>query len=148
MSPLDLPPINALLNAVSAICLGMGYYRIRHGQPEAHRRWMLRAFWASVLFLVCYLTYHTYLAAYLKRGPTIFRDPAWFRPVYLAILLTHTVLAAVIVPMALVTVWHGLKANFDRHTRISRWTWPVWMYVSVTGVLIYVLLYLVFPQRT
>ncbi len=146
MSPLDLPPVNAFLNAISATCLSMGYYRIRTGRQESHRRWMLAAFWASALFLVSYLTYHWYLASYLKRGPTIFRDPAWFRPVYLVILLTHTVLAAVVVPMALVTLWRGLRARFDGHTRISRWTWPVWMYVSVTGVLIYLLLYVVFPQ--
>ncbi len=147
MSPADLPPVNALLNGLSAVFLSAGYYFIRRKNQNAHRRCMLLAFAASVLFLVCYLTYHTYLAYYLHRGPTIFRDPAWFRPVYLLILLTHTVLAVVIVPLALMSLWRGLKQRFESHRRIARWTWPLWMYVSVTGVLIYVLLYQVFPQK-
>ncbi len=148
MSPADLPPVNALLNGLSAVFLSAGYYFIRRKNQSAHRRCMLLAFAASVLFLVCYLTYHTYLAYYLHRGPTIFRDPAWFRPVYLLILLTHTMLAVVIVPLALMSLWRGLKQSFESHRRISRWTWPLWMYVSVTGVLIYVLLYQVFPQKS
>lgn len=147
MSLADLPPVNALLNGLSAVFLSVGYYFIRRNNQNAHRRCMLLAFAASVLFLVCYLTYHTYLAYYLHRGPTIFRDPAWFRPVYLLILLTHTVLAAVIVPLALISLWRGLKQRFESHRKIARWTWPLWMYVSVTGVVIYLLLYQVFPQK-
>jgi len=146
MSPLDLPVVNALLNGLSATCLGIGYYQIRHKKPEAHRRWMIAAFSASVLFLISYLGYHWYVAYHLKRGPTVFRDPAWFRPFYLAILISHTLLAMAVVPLALITLWRGLKARFDSHRRIARWTWPVWMYVSVTGVLIYLLLYQIFPQ--
>ena len=99
-----------------------------------------------MLFLASYLTYHGYLAYGLHRGPTVFTNPAWFRPIYLAILLSHTVLAVVIVPLALVTLSRALKQRFDPHRRIARWTWPLWMYVSVTGVLIYLLLYQVFPQ--
>ncbi len=146
MSPADLPPVNALLNGVSAVFLGAGYYFIRRKNQTAHRKCMLLAFGASVLFLACYLTYHTYLARVLHRGPTVFRDPAWFRPIYLGILLTHTVLAAAIVPLALLSLTRALKSRFEQHRKISRWTWPIWMYVSVTGVLIYFLLYRIFPQ--
>ncbi len=146
MSPADLPPVNALLNGVSAVFLGAGYYFIRRKNQTAHRKCMLLAFGASVLFLACYLTYHTYLARVLHRGPTVFRDPAWFRPIYLGILLTHTVLAAAIVPLALLSLTRALKSRFEQHRKISRWTWPIWMYVSVTGVLIYFLLDRIFPQ--
>ncbi len=108
---------------------------------------MLAAFTASVLFLVSYLSYHFGLAYYLHRGPTRFLDPPWFRPIYLVLLLTHTLLAAVIVPLVLITLSRALKERFPLHRKIARWTWPAWIYVSVTGVLIYLLLYVVFPQR-
>ena len=147
MTLADLPAVNAGLNALSAAFLIAGYRFIRRGNRLAHRNCMLAAFAASTLFLACYLAYHTYLAYYLHRGPTVFRDPAWFRPIYLVILLSHTLLAIVIVPLALITLWRALKERFDRHRKIARWTWPIWMYVSVTGVLIYLLLYQVFPQR-
>jgi uncharacterized membrane protein YozB (DUF420 family) len=146
MSPADLPPVNASLNALSAVFLSWGLYFIRRRRQAAHRNCMVAAFATSALFLVCYLTYHTYLAYYLHRGPTMFRDPAWFRPVYLAILISHTLLAVVILPMAIVTLSRALQQRFDAHKRIARWTWPLWMYVSVTGVLIYFLLYRIFPQ--
>ncbi|HVV72396.1 MAG TPA: DUF420 domain-containing protein [Verrucomicrobiae bacterium] len=146
MSPLDLPVVNACLNGLSAVLLGFGYYFIRRKEQTAHRNCMIGALVASVLFLACYLTYHGYLAYYLHRGPTIFRHPAWFRPIYLGILLTHTVLAIVIVPMVIMTVNRALRQRFDPHRRIARWTWPLWMYVSITGVLIYLLLYQIFPQ--
>ena len=146
MSPLDLPPVNAALNALSAVFLSWGLYFIRRQRRTAHRNCMIAAFVTSALFLVCYITYHTYLARYLHRGPTVFRDPAWFRPIYLAILVSHTILAVVIVPMVLVTLSRALKERFDAHKRIARWTWPLWMYVSVTGVLIYFLLYHIFRQ--
>ena len=87
------------------------------------------------------------MARIAKAGRTVFRDPAWFRPYYLALLLTHTVLAVVIVPMVIITLSRALRERFDKHKRIARWTWPLWMYVSVTGVLIYFLLYRIFPQR-
>jgi uncharacterized membrane protein YozB (DUF420 family) len=143
----DLPAVNACLNGLSTLFLGAGYYFIRRKNQRAHRNCMIAAFTASTLFLACYLAYHGYLAYYLHKGPTVFREPAGFRPIYLAILLTHTVLAVVIVPLALVTLWRALRQRFDRHKRIARWTWPLWMYVSVTGVLIYLLLYQVFPQK-
>jgi len=146
MSPLDLPPVNATLNALSAVFLGWGFYFIRRQRQVAHRNCMIAAFITSAIFLVCYITYHTYLARYLHRGPTVFRNPAWFRPIYLALLISHTILAVAIVPMVLVTLSRALKERFDAHKRIARWTWPLWMYVSVTGVLIYFLLYQIFPQ--
>ena len=146
MSMNDLPAINAGFNALAASLLGLGFYFIRRKNTEAHRRFMIAAFGASVLFLAGYLTYHTYVAQVLHKGPTVFRDPAWFRPIYLAILLTHTVLAALIVPMVVVTLWRAHKQRFEAHRKLARWTWPIWMYVSVTGVLIYYLLYLKFPQ--
>jgi uncharacterized membrane protein YozB (DUF420 family) len=147
MSPADLPAVNAGLNALSAALLSTGYYYIRRGNRVAHRNCMIAAFAASTLFLACYLTYHGYLAYYLHQGPTVFREPACFRPIYLAILLTHTLLAVVIVPLVLITLWRAWKQHFDRHKQIARWTWPLWIYVSVTGVLIYLLLYQIFPQK-
>jgi uncharacterized membrane protein YozB (DUF420 family) len=146
MSPADLPVVNAGLNGLSAVFLGVGYYHIRRKNQIAHRNCMIAAFITSTLFLACYLTYHGYMAYYLHRGPTVFRNPAWFRPIYLWILGTHTLLAIVIVPMALMTLSRALRKRFDIHRNIARWTWPLWMYVSVTGVVIYLLLYQIFPQ--
>ncbi len=147
MSLADLPAVNACLNGLSAICLSAGYYFIRRQNRAAHRTCMIAAFIASALFLACYVTYHTYVARYLHRGPTPFQGPAEWRPIYLAILISHSVLAVVIVPLALITLWRALRQRFDRHKRIARWTWPLWMYVSVTGVLIYLLLYQIFPPQ-
>lgn len=146
MSPADLPVVNAGLNALSAILLSAGYVFIRRKNQRAHQKCMIAAFVTSTLFLACYITYHSYLAYYLHRGPTVFRHPAGFRPIYLTILLTHTVLAVAIVPLALITLWRALRQRFPLHKKIARWTWPLWMYVSVTGVLIYLLLYQIFPQ--
>lgn len=142
MSLSDLPAVNATLNALTAILLCCGYYFIRHRNQAAHQKCMIAAFVTSTLFLISYLTYHA------KAGTTVFKDPAWFRPWYLTLLFTHTVLAAVIVPMILVTLNRAFKLRFERHKLIARWTWPIWMYVSVTGVLIYWLLYIKFPQTT
>jgi uncharacterized membrane protein YozB (DUF420 family) len=142
----DLPAVNATLNGLSAVFLAFGLFFIKRGNKQAHRNCMISAFCTSVVFLACYLTYHTWLAVVLKQGPTRFENPAWFRPVYLAILLTHTVLAAVIVPLILLTLNRARRQRFDLHKKIARWTWPLWMYVSVTGVVIYWLLYVQFPQ--
>ncbi|HHY84244.1 MAG TPA: DUF420 domain-containing protein [Verrucomicrobia bacterium] len=141
MTVSDLPAVNACLNGLSAVFLGFGYRFIRRGRPVAHRNCMIAAVGTSVLFLVSYLTYH-----FNTEAVTRFKDPAWFRPIYLFILLTHTVLATAIVPMVLVTLYQAWRRRFDRHRAIARWTWPLWMYVSVTGVLIYLLLYRIFPQ--
>lgn len=146
MSLMDLPAVNACLNGTCAVLLTIGYYQIRKGNQETHRRMMISAFVVSCLFLISYITYHTYVSQVLHRGPTLFRDPEWFRPIYLVVLLTHTVLAALIVPMVLVTLWLALKGRYTAHRKIARWTWPIWMYVSVTGVLIYLLLYVIFKQ--
>ena len=137
----DLPAVNASLNGLSAIFLGLGYGFIRAKKISAHKRCMIAAFTTSVIFLICYLTYH------FNAGVTRFRDPAWFRPYYLTLLFTHTVLAVVIVPLILMTLSRALKARFELHRRIARWTWPLWMYVSVTGVLVYYILYIKFPQH-
>lgn len=141
MSFSDLPAVNATLNGLCAVCLTAGYVFIRRNNKQAHRNCMCAALVLSVLFLACYLTYH------YKAGRTVFLEPQWFRPVYLVILLTHTVLAVVIVPMVIVTVVRALRERFDQHRRIARWTWPLWMYISITGVVVYLLLYQIFPQR-
>ena len=143
----DLPAINAALNGLSAVFLMAGFVFIRRKNRMAHRNCMVAAFVTSIVFLVCYLTYHTYLAVILHQGPTRFLHPLWFRPIYLTILLTHTVLAAIIVPMILLTLYRAKKERFELHKKIARWTWPLWMYVSVTGVIVYFLLYRIFPQN-
>src|SRR3954471_19792790 len=141
-----LPVTNAILNSTSACFLGIGYFFIKRQRIIPHRNCMIAAFVASVLFLISYVTYHWGIHHYLHKGPTIFRNPAWFRPIYLTILITHTFLAVVIVPLVLTSLTLGLKGRFERHKSVSRWTWPLWMYVSVTGVVIYLLLYQIFPQ--
>src|SRR5512133_1775087 len=143
----DLPAVNAFLNGLSAILLTAGYYFIRKRNIIAHRKCMVSALVVSVVFLICYITYHIYVTAVLHKGPTVFKDPPWFRPIYLTILLTHTALAAVIVPMVLITLNRAVQQRFELHKKIARWTWPLWMYVSVTGVVIYYLLYIQFPQK-
>jgi putative membrane protein len=137
----DLPAVNASLNGLSAILLTAGYCFIRQKNQTAHRNCMVAAVCTSTLFLSSYLVYHS------QAGRTVFREPQWFRPIYHAILLTHTVLAVVIVPMVLVTLSRAIKGRFELHQKVARWTWPLWMYVSVTGVLIYLLLYHIFPQK-
>ena len=137
----DLPAVNASLNCLSAILLSTGYYFIRRKNQAAHRNCMVAAVCTSTLFLISYLVYHS------QAGRTVFREPQWFRPIYLTILLTHTVLAVVIVPMVLVTLSRAIQGRFELHRKVARWTWPLWMYVSTTGVLIYLLLYQIFPQK-
>ena len=138
----DLPAVNATLNGLSAVFLTLGFIFIKRGQKIAHRNCMITAFCTSVVFLACYLTYHATV-----KTITHFVQPAWFRPIYLAILFTHTVLAVVIVPLILLTLHRARKQDFVAHKKIARWTWPLWLYVSVTGVLIYLLLYRIFPQK-
>ena len=146
MSITDLPVVNATLNGLSAIFLALGFVFIKRGNKIAHRNCMIAAFATSTIFLACYLTYHTYLAYVLHQGPTRFLNPSWFRPIYLIILLTHTVLAVVVVPLVFMTLGRARRQDFEAHKKIARWTWPIWMYVSVTGVVIYFLLYQIFPQ--
>lgn len=132
---LSHPTLNAALNATSAVLLSTGYLMIRRGRVLAHKSCMALAFLSSTTFLVSYVVYH------LKVGSVAFQGHGWIRPVYFALLGTHTVLAAAIVPLALVTLARALREQFDRHKRIARWTLPLWLYVSVTGVVIYFLLY-------
>jgi uncharacterized membrane protein YozB (DUF420 family) len=133
-----LPGLNATLNGISAVLLTTGYVFIRRGDREAHRRCMLGALAVSAAFLVSYVIYH------LNAGSRPFAGQGPVRLVYFAILLTHVVLAAAIVPLALVTATRGLRGQLDRHTRIARWTLPIWLYVSVTGVVIYLMLYQIY----
>ena len=135
MSLQDLPGVNAALNATTALLLATGYLLIRRGRRRAHRAVMLAAFGVSSVFLASYLWYHAHA------GVVRFTGRGWIRPVYFAILLSHTVLAAAIVPLVLVTLTRGLRADFPRHARLARWTLPVWLYVSVTGVVVYVMVY-------
>jgi len=135
VSVADLPGLNALLNGSCAVVLIAGYVFIRGGRVAAHRACMLLALLISALFLVSYLTYHYHA------GTVRYRGGGWTRPVYFTILATHTVLAAAVVPLALVTAGRALRGHFDRHVRVARWTLPIWLYVSVTGVVIYLMLY-------
>jgi putative membrane protein len=134
----DLSTLNAILNCTSFILLILGYREIKSGRKEIHKRYMLSAALSSVLFLVSYLTYH-YVVGSVK-----FQGEGWSRPLYFAILLTHTVLAAALAPMALLTLYRALSGSFVLHKKIAKKTLPVWLYVSVTGVVIYVMLYHIF----
>lgn len=135
MSVTDLPALNATLNATAAVLLVIGYVQIRQGRQRAHRLAMLSAFGVSTLFLISYLVYHANV------GSRPFPGTGPIRVFYLAILITHIILAAAIVPLALITLTHGLRQRFERHVPIARWTLPVWLYVSVTGVIVYLMLY-------
>ena len=131
----DLPALNATLNAASAVLLATGFVLIRAGRREAHKRAMVAALVCSTLFLTSYLVYHAQV------GPVRFRGQGALRPVYFAILISHTVLAVTVVPLALVTLVQALRTRFDRHRRIARIALPIWGYVSVTGVIVYWMLY-------
>jgi uncharacterized membrane protein YozB (DUF420 family) len=131
----DLPALNATLNAISGILLVFGYGFIRQKRVNAHKFCMVGAFFTSVIFLISYLVYHWHV------GSKPFSGSGWVRLVYFPILISHVVLAAMIVPMALMTLWRAWKEDFDRHQRIARWTLPMWLYVSITGVVVYVMLY-------
>jgi uncharacterized membrane protein YozB (DUF420 family) len=131
----SLPAVNATLNAISTVLLVTGYLLIRGRHITMHRRCMIAACATSTLFLACYVTYH------LQVGSVRFPRQGFVRPVYYTILITHVTLAITVLPLAIVTLSRGLKQRFDRHRAIARWTLPIWLYVSVTGVLVYVLLY-------
>ena len=138
----DLPAVNATLNAISAVLLATGYRFIRRHQVTAHQRCMLAACATSTLFLASYLTYHYHV------GSMPFGGQGWVRLLYFTILISHTILAAAIVPLVLITLFRAWKADFIKHVRIAKWTLPIWMYVSVTGVIIYVMLYQLFPPTS
>ncbi len=139
MSISDLPTLNAILNSTSAILLTTGYAFIKQRNRNAHRLCMVSAFITSSLFLASYLIYH------FNVGSVKFQGQGAVRTVYFAILLTHTVLAVVIVPLIFVTFARAIKGNFSQHRKIARWTLPLWLYVSVTGVVVYLMLYHLYP---
>ena len=132
----DLPAVNASLNALSAVLLTVGYIQIRRGNMRLHKRCMLSALATSTAFLACYVWYHWSIG-----GSKPFTGEGALRILYFAILIPHVVLAMTILPLALVTTSRALRSQFDRHRRIARWTLPIWLYVSVTGVLVYLMLY-------
>src|SRR4051812_37820549 len=142
-----LPHLNACLNSLSFLFLLAGFYFIRKRQIGSHQLCMKIAFGSSVIFLICYLLYHSLRAYYFHIGPSKFMGTGWIRPVYFAILLTHTVLAALVAPLALVVIIRALTGRFPQHAKLARWTLPVWLYVSFTGVVVYVLLYHLYPHQ-
>ena len=135
-----LPTVNSTLNGIAAVLLFLGWRAIKSGKRDTHRNLMIAAFATSALFLACYLYYH-----FTTAGITRYQGHGAMRFIYFAILLTHVPLAGLIVPFILAAIWFAYKQRFDAHTRITRWLWPVWMYVSVTGVVIYLMLYIL-PQ--
>ena len=134
------PALNASLNGTSAVLLLTGRVLISRGRMAAHRLCMIAAVIASALFLGCYLFFH------YKVGNILFLGRGWVRPLYFSILISHVILAIVIVPLAIMTLNRALRARYDKHRAIARWTWPLWMYVSVTGVIVYFMLYQWFPH--
>jgi len=137
----ELPHLNALLNATSAVLLLAGYTFIRRNRVRAHRNCQISALVTSTVFLASYLTYHYY------HGATRFPGQGVMRPIYFTILISHTILAIAIVPLVIVTFLRALRGDFERHRRIARWTLPLWLYVSITGVVVYLLLYRIYPAH-
>jgi putative membrane protein len=133
------PALNATLNGASAILLAGGYSAIRAGKVELHKKFMVSAFVASTIFLASYLIYH-----YRVHHVVLFQGQGWIRPVYFALLISHTILAVVIVPLILITLRRAWTERFDKHRQIARWTLPLWFYVSVTGVIVYFLVYQIY----
>ncbi len=129
-----LPAADAAFNSLSALCLVLGYINIRRGNRAAHKRFMLSATAFSGLFLISYITYHFF------HGDTLFPGHGWIRPVYFSVLITHIGLSMIALPLILATLWYALRGRFPFHRRIARWTFPVWLYVSVTGVVVYFVL--------
>ena len=141
MSLRMLPTLNAILNATSGILIIIGYVMIRRGKINAHRACMIGAVTASIIFLISYLIYH------FNVGATRFAGTGWSRPFYFTVLVLHTILAVVLAPVVVVTLRRALKGDFKRHRKIARWTFPMWISVSITGVLVYFMLYHWFPSR-
>jgi uncharacterized membrane protein YozB (DUF420 family) len=133
--------LNASLNGISAVLLACGYAAIRNGKRDVHKAFMVSAFAVSTVFLISYVAYH------IRVGHVVFQGQGWIRPVYFALLLSHTVLAIVIVPMILVTLRRAWLGKFDKHRMIARWTLPLWFYVCVTGVIVYLMVYQIYAQK-
>jgi putative membrane protein len=136
------PALNATLNATSAILLAGGYAAIRAGNRQVHKRFMVSAFWVSVVFLASYVIYHLRV-----KQVVLFQGQGWIRPVYFTLLLSHTVLAIVIVPLILITLRRAWMEKFDKHRIIARWTLPLWFYVCVTGVIVYFMVYQIYAVK-
>ncbi len=141
----DLPTVNASLNATSAVLLALGYRFIRRRRVHAHRVCMLAAFGVSIVFLACYVTYHVLRRRMTGEAHTLFTGTGLVRPIYYTILISHLILAMAVVPLALTTLYYALRARFETHRRVARWTLPIWLYVSVTGVAVYLMLYHLYP---
>lgn len=139
MSYSDLPTLNAILNSLSALLLLLAFRFIKQKKIEAHKRTMIGVFAVSSLFLISYIIYH------YNHGSQPFQGQGWIRTVYFAILLSHTILAMVNLPMAIITLRRGLRGTYDLHKKIAKWTFPIWLYVSVTGVVVYLFLYQLSP---
>lgn len=131
MTVSDLPLLNAVLNFISAVLLLFAFVNIKKGNIQRHMKFMWSALGVSVLFLTSYLVFH------FQVGSVGFEGTGWIRPVYFTILISHIILAAVIVPLVLITLYRAVRGRFDKHRSIARWAWPLWMYVSVTGVIVY-----------
>lgn len=141
------PHLNASLNALSGICLLTGFYFIMHRRVAEHRLCMLAASTVSALFLISYLTHHAIRTYYFGLGPTKFTGEGVIRPIYFTILTSHTILAALVAPFVIATLWRALKGRYDSHRKLARLVFPVWLYVSATGVIVYLLLYQLYPAR-
>ncbi len=135
----DLSTVNAILNFISFVLLIFGYKHIKAGRKEQHKKFMIAAFITSWIFLVSYLIYHA------KVGSVAFQGEGWSRPVYFVILISHIILATIVPPMAILTLYRGLKEKFDLHKKVSKKTFVIWLYVSITGVIVYLMLYQIFP---
>lgn len=138
MNASNLPTINASLNGLASIFLLLGYISIKNNKPLIHRKCMILALISSALFLTTYLTYH-----FMVPGPTKYQGTGIWRTVYFTVLLTHTPLATLIVPFCIMATIYAFRGNYVKHKKITRWLWPAWMYVSVTGVIIYLMLYVI-----
>lgn len=143
MSVSFLPTLNAMLNATSGILIVIGFLMIRRKRISAHRACMLGAITCSSLFLISYVVYHVGFGA----GVTRFTGEGWVRTAYHTILISHTILAVTVVPFAIVTLTRALRRDFARHRKVARWTFPMWLYVSITGVIVYLMLYHFYPSR-
>ncbi len=137
------PALNASLNGISALLLAGGYAAIRAGKMEVHKRFMVSAFWVSAAFLVSYVIYHIRV-----KQLVLFQGQGWIRPVYFTLLTSHTILAIVIVPMILITLRRAWMERFDKHRVIARWTLPLWFYVCITGVIVYLMVYQIYVGKS
>lgn len=141
------PHLNATLNALSSVFLMLGFYNILNRRIAKHRFCMLTASSLSAVFLVSYLSHHALRTYYFGLGPTRFTGEGIVRPIYFTILTSHTILAAIIGPFVILTLWRGLKGKYEQHKKIARLVFPVWLYVAVTGVVVYIFLYHLYPAR-